>query len=421
MSRFKRVLSFILTMVMLVGIMPQLGIAVDAANITYTFLPNSGTFTKTNSTANVTVDVDSSIYLGQELYKTHWEEISISRNKYVFNGWQWQGDTSFKLEDSGGTIYYHRGDPGTGSKRNFKATWASTSYKILFDPAGGEMTYGSEEYWALKGYPYWKILIKDCRPGTIPKAVKAGYDFDGWVHEATGWILADHEYKIPDDGFIFATEDEHTLSVRQKYNYTNNQTFTAHWVCNHDEDFWGRREEITDSTCSTAGRHDYYCGNEECGEWVRSETIPQKEHVLVEHESKTPTCTEHGWDSYQTCSNCDYTTYVEIPATGHATNDETHPWIDQNDGTSIRYCSNGCGEVFDRNNPYEIKYFDFDGEYSGDNNKDEDTTNDLPGGYIFSEGATLPDGIKRGHDFDGWYSNPECTGDKTSSVSTSTW
>ena len=34
--------------------------------------------------------------------------------------------------------------------------------------------------------------------------------------------------------------------------------------------------------------------------------------------SKAPTCTEIGWDAYDTCSRCDYTTYVEIPALGHS-------------------------------------------------------------------------------------------------------
>ena len=40
-------------------------------------------------------------------------------------------------------------------------------------------------------------------------------------------------------------------------------------------------------------------------------------HDEVEHEAQTPTCTEIGWDAYVTCTRCDYTTYVEIPALGH--------------------------------------------------------------------------------------------------------
>ena len=40
-------------------------------------------------------------------------------------------------------------------------------------------------------------------------------------------------------------------------------------------------------------------------------------HDLVHHDAKAPTCTETGWEEYDTCSRCDYTTKVEIPAAGH--------------------------------------------------------------------------------------------------------
>ena len=37
-------------------------------------------------------------------------------------------------------------------------------------------------------------------------------------------------------------------------------------------------------------------------------------HDKVQHEAKAPTCTTIGWDAYETCSRCDYTTYVEKTA-----------------------------------------------------------------------------------------------------------
>ena len=40
-------------------------------------------------------------------------------------------------------------------------------------------------------------------------------------------------------------------------------------------------------------------------------------HNLVHHNAKAPTCTEVGWEAYDTCSRCGYTTYVEIPALEH--------------------------------------------------------------------------------------------------------
>ncbi|MBV0897345.1 hypothetical protein KTT79_05755, partial [Faecalibacterium prausnitzii] len=43
------------------------------------------------------------------------------------------------------------------------------------------------------------------------------------------------------------------------------------------------------------------------------------QHDLRHHAAKAPTCTGIGWDAYDTCSRCDYTTtYVELPALNHA-------------------------------------------------------------------------------------------------------
>ena len=40
---------------------------------------------------------------------------------------------------------------------------------------------------------------------------------------------------------------------------------------------------------------------------------------MEQHAAKAPTCTEKGWNAYETCSRsgCDYTTYVELPILGH--------------------------------------------------------------------------------------------------------
>ena len=41
-------------------------------------------------------------------------------------------------------------------------------------------------------------------------------------------------------------------------------------------------------------------------------------HDEVEHEAQSPTCTEIGWDAYETCSRCSYSTKVEKAALDHA-------------------------------------------------------------------------------------------------------
>ena len=64
----------------------------------------------------------------------------------------------------------------------------------------------------------------------------------------------------------------------------------------------------------------YYKSCEHCGITHDSEIFTHGDplgHNLVHHDAKAATCTEHGWNEYDTCSRCDYTTYVEIPALGH--------------------------------------------------------------------------------------------------------
>ena len=41
-------------------------------------------------------------------------------------------------------------------------------------------------------------------------------------------------------------------------------------------------------------------------------------HNIVQYEAKVPTCTEIGWDAYEACTRCDYSTYSEIEALGHS-------------------------------------------------------------------------------------------------------
>ncbi|MBQ1205815.1 MAG: dockerin type I repeat-containing protein [Clostridia bacterium] len=72
-----------------------------------------------------------------------------------------------------------------------------------------------------------------------------------------------------------------------------------------------------DATCTEEGLTDgLYCPD--CGIiHVKQETIPEKGHAKISHEAKSPTCTEIGWDAYDTCKRCDYTTYNELPSLGH--------------------------------------------------------------------------------------------------------
>lgn len=73
--------------------------------------------------------------------------------------------------------------------------------------------------------------------------------------------------------------------------------------------------EAKTPTCTESGWDAYdTCSRCDYSTYVEK---PALKHDLINHEAKAPTCTEIGWDSYQTCSRCDYTTYVEKKALGH--------------------------------------------------------------------------------------------------------
>ena len=68
-------------------------------------------------------------------------------------------------------------------------------------------------------------------------------------------------------------------------------------------------------TCTEPGWNAYdTCKN--C-DYNTYQVLPALNHDLVYYKAKDPTCTEPGCDAYETCSRCDYTTYVERPALKH--------------------------------------------------------------------------------------------------------
>ena len=81
---------------------------------------------------------------------------------------------------------------------------------------------------------------------------------------------------------------------------------------------WGEWTESTAPTCTEKGVETRSCGRCALTQTREIETLG---HDLIDHDAKAPTCTEIGWEAYQTCSRCDYTTYTELPATGHTPGD----------------------------------------------------------------------------------------------------
>ena len=89
-------------------------------------------------------------------------------------------------------------------------------------------------------------------------------------------------------------------------------------------------------TCTEIG-WDAYDRCIRCGYTTRKELPAQ--HDLKQHAAKAPTCTEKGWDAYETCSRCNHTTYTELPALNHDYQAVTVAPTCETDGYTIFTCS----------------------------------------------------------------------------------
>ena len=69
-------------------------------------------------------------------------------------------------------------------------------------------------------------------------------------------------------------------------------------------------------------------------------------HDLVHHDGQAPTCDADGWAPYDTCKNCDYTTYTAIPALGHDWGAAAYEWTaDHTKLTATRVCQNDNAHI----------------------------------------------------------------------------
>ena len=78
-------------------------------------------------------------------------------------------------------------------------------------------------------------------------------------------------------------------------------------------------ENKVDADCTADGSYDevVYCTTCRAQLSRTAKTIDALGHDLIRHNAQAATCTAIGWNAYDTCSRCTYTTYNEIAATGH--------------------------------------------------------------------------------------------------------
>ena len=102
---------------------------------------------------------------------------------------------------------------------------------------------------------------------------------------------------------------------------------------NHDLE----QHEAKAPTCTEKGWNAYdTCSRCDYTTYVEQ---PALNHDLEQHAAKAPTCTKPGWDAYETCSRCDYTTYAELPILGHDYQAVTVDPTCEADGYTIFTCS----------------------------------------------------------------------------------
>ena len=98
--------------------------------------------------------------------------------------------------------------------------------------------------------------------------------------------------------------------------------------------------ETTAATCTAAA----YCAV--CESYYGK--VDPDAHDLESHGAQAPTCTEIGWEAYQTCTRegCAYTTYREIPALGHdGVAKKTTPATCTAEGYTTYTCTR-CGDSY---------------------------------------------------------------------------
>ena len=149
--------------------------------------------------------------------------------------------------------------------------------------------------------------------------------------------------------FVAATTIEPTctedgLSTESRCKRCNEVVFESTVIpaLGHKEGNW-----IIDvaATCHSEGSKHTECVR--CRITISEETIAKAQHSIVKVPAKEPTCLDIGWKAYEKCSACGYTTYVEIPATGHKFNVTVIDPTCTKGGYTLYECHCGYSEIKD--------------------------------------------------------------------------
>ena len=245
---------------------------------------------------------------------------STSNNISIYGG----GVTNNSVTKTGNAGGIYVSDSGTltvGGNVNISGNWKGDSKES-----------GSKNNVYLDYYEddFATIVIKEALTGapigvTTANAPTAGNP----VTIVTGNSIKEaYKDSFQADNAAYGVSYDGTNKVLQLHAHTGGTaTCTAKAVCttcgqsygninpnNHDLE----HHEAKAATCTEVGWNAYNtCKREGCS-YTTYKEIAALNHALVHHEAQAPTCTAVGWEAYDTCSRCDYsTTKVEIPMAPH--------------------------------------------------------------------------------------------------------
>ncbi|MBP1588148.1 MAG: carbohydrate-binding domain-containing protein, partial [Clostridia bacterium] len=210
---------------------------------------------------------------------------------------------------------------------------------IRFSVVPGEVTINAQDIIAVKGRKAVTEVTLISKGGVVEDANSFIFGIDSnLVHLMTFDLSIEDNRKAVLSVTAFdqaptGDYDVHltAVSVDRSYRTVTDVIKIAVRDCYCDEGLYLSFKNEKGATCTEAGNKAYYeC--EVCGRlFVDANGIYEMQpgeivilpsgHVLAHHEAKAAGCTEHGWEEYDTCSWCDYSTYAEAPALGH---DLTH-------------------------------------------------------------------------------------------------
>ena len=248
-------------------------------------------FTACNTTTiqsvkfKITFDVDGRNYFEIDTQGTEVLQMPSNPTKddYIFDGWYWDKDTW---------------------------TRPFTANSLLNEPLKVDMTV----------YVKWK---RDCNhnivtdKGYAPTCTKDGLTDGSHCSICNDVIVAQevipasgHDIKQADAKAPTCTEvGWNAYEYCSKCDYSTKVEIKAN---GHAESDW-----IVDIApkCLTGGHRHKVC--EVCHITVAEEDTDALQHDIQQAKAQSPTCTNVGWNAYEYCTRCDYTTKVEIKANGH--------------------------------------------------------------------------------------------------------